>query len=174
MAGPIELPDPARHSPPDQVDPWREAHLQRLLDSYLRLTGNPLLAIDPQHPLTPQLWQAPLVVVSHGTEPDPVLNYGNRLALQRWKLPWQQFVVTPSRQTAETGLQQARAELMRQVTERGFIQDYSGIRIAADGQRFRMLGATVWNICDAAGVYHGQAACFARWEDLPPARLEMT
>ena len=71
---------------------------------------------------------------------------------------------TPSRQTAEAGLQQARAVLMRQVSANGCYSGYSGVRIAADGQRFRMLDATIWNLYDTAGVYCGQAASFAGWQ----------
>ena len=40
----------------------------------------------------------------------------------------------------------------------GFIRDYAGVRIAASGRRFRIDDAVVWNLVDADGVRHGQAA----------------
>lgn len=159
-------PDNALTSAPDQPTPWRERHLRNLLDSHQRLLGRPLLTVDPALPLAPQLWQASLVIVAHGTEADPILNYANRLALRLWRMPWQQFMQTPSRQTAEIGLQQARAELMRQVSANGCCSGYSGVRVTADGQRFRMQNATIWNLYDATGVYCGQAASFASWQEL--------
>lgn len=42
----------------------------------------------------------------------------------------------------------------------GYIDDYAGVRITADGRRFAIAGATVWNLIDGDGTLHGQAACF--------------
>lgn len=151
---------------PDIASEWRERHLRRLLDSYQRLLGRELIAIDHSQPLAPQLWVAPRVIVSHGNESDPILNYGNLQALQRWQMPWQQLVSTPSRLTAEPLAREERAVLLQRVTEHGYIDDYSGVRIAANGQRFRIHQAIVWNIVDAHGVYCGQAASFDSWDDL--------
>ena len=152
---------------PDTPSAWRERHLQRLLASYHRWTGHALLPLDQAQPLAPQLWLAKRVIVSHGTEADPVLNYGNLAALQRWQMPWQQLVRTPSRLTAEPLAREERAALLQRVTAHGYIDDYSGVRIAANGQRFRIRQAVVWNIVDENGVYCGQAASFDQWDDLP-------
>jgi len=48
----------------------------------------------------------------------------------------------------------------------GIIKDYAGIRISATGRRFRIGQAIVWNLIDAAGTCHGQAATFARWTEV--------
>ena len=71
-------------------------------NSFHRLVGRDLLprTSDPADEAK-RLFQAPFVVVSHGTEVDPALNYGNRTALQLWEMTSEQFVVTPSRLTAE-------------------------------------------------------------------------
>ena len=45
----------------------------------------------------------------------------------------------------------------------GYIDDYAGVRVSSRGRRFRITQATVWNLVDAAGVLHGQAATFDRW-----------
>ena len=113
-----------------------------------------------------KVFHAPFVLVAHGTEADPVLNYGNAAALALWEMFWAELTRTPSRLTAEAPNREERARLLAAVTARGFIDDYSGIRISKTGRRFRITQATVWNLLDAHGVYAGQAAMFSRWEFL--------
>lgn len=109
------------------------------------------------------LYEAPFVLVSHGTEADPVLNYGNQTALTLWEMDWEELTRTPSRLTAEAPLREERARLLAAVTAHGFIDDYSGIRISKSGRRFRIAQATVWNLVTAEGVHCGQAATFSKW-----------
>lgn len=113
-----------------------------------------------------RLAKAPFVVVSHGTEADPVLDYGNDAALALWEMPWEDFVRTPSRFTAEVPDRAERARLLDQVTRHGFIADYSGIRVTRTGRRFRIAQATVWNLVGDDGHVAGQAASFDRWQFL--------
>jgi MEKHLA domain len=116
--------------------------------------------------LAKNIFAAPFVLVAHGTEADPVLNYGNAAALALWEMPWDEFTRTPSRLTAEAPNRTERARLLAAVTAHGFIDDYSGIRISKTGSRFRIAQATVWNLLDERGAYAGQAAIFSRWEFL--------
>jgi hypothetical protein len=111
-----------------------------------------------------KLFRAPFVLVSHGTEADPVLNYGNAAALALWEMSWEELTRTPSRLTAEAPNREERARLLEAVTLRGFIDDYSGVRISKAGRRFRISRATVWNLLTADGKPCGQAAMFDRWE----------
>jgi hypothetical protein len=143
------------------------AHTQLLAQSFRRFTGRDLLPglFNPLG-LARCIFEAPFVVVAHGTEADPVLNYGNQAALQLWELSWAELTRTPSRLTAETPEQAERARLLAAVTARGFIDDYSGIRIAKTGRRFRIERATVWNLVTERGDLCGQAATFDRWEFL--------
>lgn len=113
-----------------------------------------------------KIFHAPFVLLSHGTEPDPLLNYGNAPALALWEMSWAELTRTPSRLTAEAPNREERARLLAAVTEHGFIDDYSGIRISKTGRRFRIAQATVWNLIDERGMYSGQAAMFSRWEFL--------
>ena len=76
------------------------------------------------------------------------------------------FTKLPSRFSAEPDNRAVRAQLLEQVREQGYISNYSGVRIAADGRRFEIKKATVWNLFDDAGRCIGQAACFASWLDL--------
>ncbi len=116
-----------------------------------------------------QIFHAPFVLVSHGTEPDPVLNYGNQAALDLWEMSWAELTRTPSRLTAEAPNREERARLLAAVTARGFIDDYSGIRISKTGRRFRIAQATVWNLLSESGLPCGQAAMFSHWEFLGAA-----
>jgi len=147
-------------------------HVQILLDSFARRLGRELVSREGSPAeQAERLWGAPFVVVSHGTEPDPVLNYGNANALALWEMTWDELTQTPSRLTAEPVHRDERARLLARTREHGFVDDYSGIRISKTGRRFRIERAIVWNLIDAAGQLHGQAATFDRWTPLPPASL---
>jgi hypothetical protein len=106
------------------------------------------------------------VILAHGVEADPVFFYGNRQALERFDITAQQLIGMPSRLSAETIDQDERERLLGEVSRRGFIDNYAGVRISATGRRFRIEQATVWNLIDAEGHRHGQAAVFSHWTRL--------
>lgn len=137
--------------------------LDLIIESFQRLTGRPLL---PGGGGPEPLWTAPFVVLAHGTEADPVFFFGNRLALSLFEVTAEQLLAMPSRLSAEAPDRDERARLLAQVTRHGFIADYAGVRISATGRRFCIERATVWNLIDAAGALHGQAAAFADWTRL--------
>ncbi|MCK9354054.1 MAG: MEKHLA domain-containing protein [Gallionella sp.] len=112
------------------------------------------------------LWQAPRAIVAHGAEDDPVFFYGNRLALELFEMSFEDFTQLPSRYSAEPLERDTRARLLERVTRRGYVDDYSGVRIAASGKRFMIEAATVWNLIDEAGNHRGQAATFSDWRAL--------
>ncbi|OCC25106.1 MEKHLA domain-containing protein [Croceicoccus estronivorus] len=134
-----------------------------IADSFRRVTGNTLLPPDGNLDPASAIWRAPMVVLAHGTEADPVFFYGNRLALDLFEASADAFINLPSRFSAEPMERQERARFLAQVADHNCITDYSGIRISQTGQRFRIERATVWNLLDADGAIHGQAACFDRW-----------
>lgn len=145
---------------------WRNwiAHSAALLDSYRDRTGRELIARGGDAATEAQrLLDAPFVVVSHGTEADPLLNYGNRVALALWEMTPAQLLETPSRLTAEPMLREAREKLLAQTARDGFVSGYEGVRIGATGRRFRISNVTIWNVTDARGDPAGQAATFGRW-----------
>ena len=150
------IPSPANH--------YQVGHAKRLRRTFHALTGRHL--IDPT--LSPQagaeaLFHAPFVVLSHDTALDPRLTYGNQIALKLFALTWEELIQMPSRFTAEAPNRAERARLLAEVTARGFIDDYSGVRIAKTGQRFLIERATVWNLTDEDGRPCGQAATFREW-----------
>ena len=123
-------------------------------------------AIRTATELSEKVFHAPFVLVAHGSEADPILNYGNAAALALWEMSWAELTRTPSRLTAEAPNREERARLLEAVTRRGFIDDYSGVRISKSGRRFRIAAATVWNLISRDGKNCGQAARFAHWEFL--------
>jgi hypothetical protein len=143
-------------------------HIQLLRRNYEQLTGkrfgpSDLGAVD----FAEAIYQAPYVVVSHGTEPDPIFNYANVAAQALFELSWQEFCQLPSRLSAEPPNQSERQRLLEAVTSQGFMAGYAGIRIAKSGRRFWIKDVTVWNLTDEQGVYRGQAAIYSQWEDIP-------
>ena len=142
-------------------------HTQCLARSFKKWTGQNLIAgnYSPGE-LAEKIFTSPFVVVSHGTQTDPILNYGNRTALELWEMSWDNFTRTPSRLTAEAPNREERARLLEIVTRQGFIDNYSGIRISSGGRRFEIFRATVWNLISESGQPCGQAATFSEWKFL--------
>ncbi len=153
------------------MSPWLEhnwvVHTQTLLDSYRRWVGEELIPrTGTAEEQAEELFDAPFVVVSHGTEADPILNYGNRIALDLWKVDIPTLLAMPSRLTAEPMHRDERARLLERTSRNGYVDDYRGVRISSTGQRFLIEQATVWNLVDDAGNRVGQAATFSAWTPL--------
>jgi len=145
-------------------------HVQRLLDSFRRYLGYDLIPRDgtPEEQAQ-RLYEWPAVVVSHGCEEDPIINYGNQTALRLWEVDAATLRTMPSRKTAEPVHRDERARLLERTARQGYVDDYQGIRISSTGRRFRIEQAIVWNIVDETGRYVGQAATFDRWTPLDAA-----
>lgn len=140
---------------------------QRLLDSFRRWTGRDLIARSgSKEGDAKALFDAPFVVVSHGIEPDPVLNYGNQAALRLWEMDWDRFIRTPSRMTAEPVHQEERRRILAVAHKRGYVEGYRGVRISATGRRFLVTDAILWNVLDDHDRLVGQAAMFRSWQNM--------
>lgn len=137
---------------------------QRMLDSFRRFVGYDLIPrdSDPEHEAK-TLFEASFVVVSHGIQDDPILNYGNRMALILWETDAATLTSMPSRLTAEPVHRDERAVLMARAARDGYVDDYRGVRISSTGKRFLIEQAIVWNVVDAEGLRVGQAATFSHW-----------
>ena len=143
----------------------RHSHL--LISSYQYWTGQPLIAASDD--MAQSLMQAPWAVASHQAGDDPMFNYANHQALALFKMRPEQMLGLPSRYSAEPMLREARAEFLQQVARHGFIENYSGVRIAQDGSRFLIEQATVWNVVDvdvAPDQVLGQAVMIKAWHVL--------
>ncbi|NMF61855.1 MEKHLA domain-containing protein [Brasilonema octagenarum] len=149
----------------DKQLPWQQEtvirHSQRLIQSFHNWTGRCLLdASGSPEEIAKGLFEAPFVLVSHGVQSDPILNYGNRKALQLWELSWEEFTQMPSRKTAQEVVQEERVRLLAETASKGF-SSYSGVRISSTGKRFFLENGIVWNVLDKQQQYYGQAATFS-------------
>jgi hypothetical protein len=154
---------------------WQQPEIIRWMQivagSYQQLLGRNLIdtidvidAIETPEQLSQALFQAPFVLVSHGTQANPIFNYGNQTALQLWSLSWDEFIQTPSAASAEPIAREERSVMLQQAKEQGYIENYQGVRISSKGKRFLIKQATLWNLTDESGQKCGQAATFPRWE----------
>lgn len=148
---------------------WKQPEIilwsQILVKNYQQLLARELIDTNqtPEQ-LAKDLFEAPFVIVSHGTEADPILNYGNDTALEVWSFTWDELIKTPSRLTAEPVMRNNRAAILKEVAEQGYTENYQGVRVSATGQRFLMKNAVIWNLTDDLGQQCGQAATFSDWE----------
>jgi PAS domain-containing protein len=139
-----------------------------ILANYRRLLGRDLVAVDTPTHAEQALFAAPCAVLSalgpFGS--DHLFNYANRTALELFEYTWDELMGRPSSASAEPVHRDERRRLLDEVGRRGFIENYSGIRISQTGRRFRIKKATVFNLLDDEGKYLGQAATFSDWEPL--------
>lgn len=148
----------------DPIEPSDPAFFELVTQSYARVVGRPLVP-----PGADGGWlynEAPFALLSHNTETDPRFVYANVTAQRAFEYPWAQLVGLPSRLSAETPERAERERLLTAVARDGFIANYRGIRIAKSGRRFWIENGTVWQVSDAAGRSHGQAAMFTGWTDI--------
>jgi hypothetical protein len=150
---------------------WLQTHIidwtEILLDSFERLLGYQLISrVGNKQEQAAALFTTDFVVVSHGIEADPILNYGNQKALDLWGMDWYDFTQTPSRLTAEAVNRAERSAMLQQVQTQGYIDNYYGVRIASNGQKFAIADTIIWNLIDSSGNKCGQAATFAHWQTI--------
>lgn len=142
-------------------------HTRILLNSFRQFVGRELIdRSGTQAEQARRLFEAPFVVVSHGIQQDPILNYGNQTALSLWEVDAETFLKMPSRLTAEPMHRDERARLLERTSRDGFVDDYKGIRISSSGRRFLIEQAIVWNLINERGERVGQAATFDHWQFL--------
>ncbi|MBW4450219.1 MAG: MEKHLA domain-containing protein [Spirirestis rafaelensis WJT71-NPBG6] len=144
--------------------PWQQEaiarHSQRLLHSYQHWTGTSLLNVSGT---SEEIAQALFVLVSHGTQADPIFNYGNRKALQLWELSWEEFTKMPSRKSAEKIVQEERDRLLAEAASKGF-SNFSAVRITSTGKRFQIQDGILWNLIDEQNRHCGQASVFSQYK----------
>lgn len=147
------------------------AYNRLMAQSFERFTGTPIVANAlslSDAALARAMFDAPQAIVSHGTEVDPVFRYANANALSLWEMGWDAFTRLPSRHSAEaqTDIQSDRDTLLKAALAKGFVDNYTGMRISATGQRFYIEDTVLWNVVAPDGHRHGQAAFIRRWTPL--------
>jgi hypothetical protein len=170
---------------PSPENDFLAEHIALLCASYRHLIGQDLLdrfALGPTSTRPPtdpptsgthpadahadRLFHAPIVLLSHNSDPDPIFVYGNRTALAVFELDWTGLTRMYSRLTAEPAARAERSRLLEEVAAKGFIAHYTGVRVSTTGRRFLIEDAVVWNLIDRHGHYQGQAAAFDHWTPL--------
>ena len=141
-------------------------HCQLLLDSYYTCTGKQLISRATPKEDAQQLKDIDFVVVSHGTQIDPIFNYANQPALDLWEMNWSTFTSLPSRYSAEPIRRDLREKMLEEAKEKGYFDGYEGVRISSSGKRFMIKNALIWNLVDENGQPYGQAATFSEIEYL--------
>lgn len=141
-------------------------HSQLLMTSYQHWTGDSL--IEDTKDVIQGLMNSSFAIASHQAGDDPKFNYANHQALALFNMMPEEMLGLPSRYSAEPMLREARAEFLDQVAMHGFIENYTGIRIAKDGSRFLIEQATVWNVVDVEFPLNvlGQAVIIKAWHQL--------
>ena len=146
---------------PSVENGFHDSIAELMLVSYEKLTGRLLFPNVNNLNLARQLYEASFVVLAHNSAPDPIFIYGNLKAQNIFNMTWGELTSLPSRLSAEPSNQNDRKSLLEQVNTKGYIDNYSGIRISKTGQRFRIENATVWNLNDQQNQNIGQAAIFS-------------
>ncbi len=139
-----------------------------ILSSYERVTGSSLLP-SGMGDVEAVGWlyeAAPFCVLAHDTASDPRFVYANVAAQRCFEYSWAEFTQLPSRLSAEAPNRTERQSLLDQVARQGYASGYRGLRISRSGRRFWIEDGTGWQLTDAAGAVHGQAAVFPRWQDV--------
>jgi hypothetical protein len=149
---------------PSETNNYLCEHIAVLDRSFRSLFGRGLF---PENNDRQQLgyaaFYAPFVLLSHDTHQDPIFNYANLKALELFEYSWQEFIQMPSRLSAEAIHRSEREKLLAEVSRKGYLENYQGIRIAKSGRRFLIKNAAVWNLIDEHGHNVGQAAKFEQW-----------
>lgn len=138
-----------------------------LAGSYARLVGGPLIPDDMSgDDAAAWLYEAPFGLLAHDTSSDPLFVYANLTAQKLFGYSWDEFVGLPSRLSAATGQdREERRVFMDEVRQRGYADNYRGLRTAKSGRRFWLHDATVWNLVDSDSTLVGQAALIRNWAD---------
>ncbi|SPJ29655.1 MEKHLA domain-containing protein [Falsiruegeria mediterranea] len=135
---------------------YQPDHAQFLVGTFARITGRPLLAVEDAR----VLYHAPFPILSHDTDEDPVLTYGNLAAQKLWEMDWDALTALPSRLTAEPAERGQRDAMFAEMRAKGFIENYAGIRVSATGKRFEIRNAIIWPLLAEDGTKLGEAATF--------------
>jgi hypothetical protein len=106
------------------------------------------------------------VIFSLGLEPEPVFNYGNVKALGLFGFELAEFIQLPGRETMSQEQATIDQMLQDEIGRRGFVADYTGLRLNKRGRVWQIEAGKVWQLTDNLGRLHGHAACFSDWNAL--------
>ena len=144
-----------------ELEVWTQAAAR----SYFELVGEPLVEATGSFVLD-AIEDADFGLLIHNGGDDPVFQYGNRIARALFEYGLAELRELPSRYSAEEDLRDERARMLAEAAASGLYKNYSGIRVAKSGRRFRIVDAIIWKVMDEQGETIGQAARILRTESL--------
>lgn len=142
-------------------------HAELIRFSFESLLERPFPITDSfDTPFSTRLYYASSAVLTHDGNETPMFTYANRTAQNLFEMSFEEITQIPSSHSAEPDHRAARGKALQEVAEKGFITNYSGIRISKSGKRFRIVDAVVWNLVDMDKQNRGQAVIFHKWQYL--------
>lgn len=152
------------------MPPWTDDELQTrarwILRSYRKWSGEDLVAgaTDGDDERARALFDAPVAVLAHDRQDDPLCIYANAAALEAFELRIEDAPTFPTRRTAEPDARAERSVALAGAADAGLVSGYSGIRVSTTGRRFRLNDGRIWTVLDDDGQPVGQAAAFVAGE----------
>ena len=153
----------ARPSDPDMWNTYHRTHAELLHYSLLKHTGQVLLDDADDYgdfSATALACRTDAVILSHGTEESPLLNYGTRAALNLLDCEWDEFV---SLEWSDCLLASAATDLRAvaaAVDEDGYKDGIALECVSTYGQRFVVRDALAWRVDLEDGTPAGRALMF--------------
>lgn len=151
------------------LEPWKniayQQCAQQLMDSFQHYLSKDL--IEPcgnKEQQAKSIYFSSRIVIAHDNKEEPRFIFANRAATDLWEVEHHSFIGMPSKQSAEQEHRKDRARMLNQAKEKGYILNYSGIRVSKQGKRFFIENAIIWNVLDNKKNIIGQAATFEDWK----------
>jgi hypothetical protein len=151
------------------MEVWMKAdvikHCKLIEKNYKFWTGKELFEAKlTESELSEKMYHAPFVVLSHGTQADPIYNYVNLKAQELWEFTWDEMIKLPSRRSAGTNETAERLELIREGQEKGITFTEKALRESRSGKKFYIKNVVLFNLLGEGGEYAGQCAIYNDWE----------
>lgn len=161
----------------DSYDPEATGGCVRNLENHIRLLSESLQTssgtdmfqwINNQSPEAPVMTASQIDsnkrfgVLSHGTQPDPIYNYGNQASLELFEYSIGDLCQTPSRFSTVPELMEDRSKLIEEIETQGFGYIDNAIRVSANDTLFLISKILVWTVFDDDNNRIGLAAIYDR------------
>lgn len=146
--------------PPQLIKPT-----QWIIESYQHFFSTSIFKefkIEVEKSLEHQLYYANIALLATNTNKQFI--YMNKFSQNLWEISLDKALQMKGKQTARVQDQKQRDILLKEVQKKGFIKNYSGIRISSKGKLFYIKSARVWNLIDKQKNFKGQAACFKQFD----------
>ena len=132
-----------------------------LSKSFNLFLGKPLIKGKPNSSvLADKIYNMEPIILSHKFADAPRFCFANAAAQRLFGYSWDDFIGMESSKSAKADAQADREALLAGTRFSGYVDNYSGTRIAKDGSCFQITEAILWDIYDESCVKVGQAATF--------------